>query len=131
MRFVVLAVIAIAVVAVGLIAWFLLGSGSNDCTEAYCEAATAEIVIPQDFEAHSKLFERNPEAGPLPAGFDLQISIPLEIPTTDSRGLSFYGYNTESQIWEPVASAKLDETGTRATGLFVDPPQYLAVFPAA
>ncbi len=127
-RFVLLAVIAIAVLAIGLLAWFLLGRGSGDCTEAYCETTTAEIVTPQDFEAHSKLFERNPEADPLPAGFDLQITIPLEVPTTDSRGLSFYGYNTESQIWEPVASANLDETGTRATGLFADPPQYLAVF---
>ena len=43
-RFVLLAVIALAVLAIGLLAWFLLGRGSGDCTEAYCETTTAEIV---------------------------------------------------------------------------------------
>ena len=124
----VLAVIAIGVLVIGGLAWFFLGRGPAECTEAYCENTTSEIDIPPDFEPHSKLFERNPNAAPLPGGFDLKITIPLEVPTTDDRGLSFYGYNSESQIWEPAASVTLDETGERATGIFADPPPYLAVF---
>ncbi len=128
MRYIVLAVIAITVLAIGILAWFFFGRGSPDCTEAYCESILATIDIPADFEQHSRLFERNPDAEPLPDGSDLQVTVPLEAPTTDSRGLSIYGYSTESQLWEPVASVTLDETGEHATGLFSDPPQYLAVF---
>ncbi len=127
-RFLVLALIAVAVLVGGGLIWFFLGRGSADCTEAYCETSVATIDIPADFELHSKLFERNPDADPLPDGFDLQITIPLEVPTTDDRGLSFYGYNEDSQIWEPVASALLDEPGTSATGIFADPPRFLGVF---
>ena len=127
-RFVVLALIAVAVLVIGLVTWFFLGRGPGDCTDAYCETTESAFDVPPDFELYSKLFERNPDADPLPDGFDLQITIPLEIPTTDGRGLSFYGYDTENQIWEPVASAALDEAGERATGIFADPPRYLAVF---
>ena len=75
---VVLAVIAIGVLVIGGLAWFFLGRGPAECTEAYCENTTSEIDIPPDFEPHSKLFERNPDAAPLPGGFDLKITIPLE-----------------------------------------------------
>ena len=128
LRFVVLAVIAIAVIAVGVLIWFFFGRSPGECTDAYCEATASDIDIPADFDLHSRIFERNPNAEPLPGGFDLQITIPLEVPTTDGRGQSFYGYNAESQIWEPVASAALDEAGERATGIFADPPRFLAVF---
>ncbi len=128
MRFLVLAAIGVAVLAVGLLAWFFLGRGSGGCDRDYCETALTTIEIPPDFERHSRLFERNPEAGPLPDGFELQVQLPLEAPVADSRGLGFYGYNAETRLWEPVASVELDETGARATGRLADPPQYLAVF---
>ena len=127
-RILVLAVIAIAVLVVGGLVWFFFGRGPAECTDAYCQTTAAGIDIPPDFELHSKLLARNPDAEPLPDGFDLRITIPLEVPTTDDRGLSFYGYSSENQIWEPVASVLLDETGERATGEFADPPPYLAVF---
>ncbi|MXW24854.1 MAG: hypothetical protein F4Z77_00915 [Dehalococcoidia bacterium] len=128
MRFIVLALIGIAVLTIGILAWFFLGRGSSECSSDYCETSLATIEIPADFEQHSKLFERNPNADPVPDGFDLEVAIPLEVPTTDDRGLSIYGYSTESQIWEPIASIVLNETGELATGRFADPPEYLAVF---
>lgn len=127
-RAIALVVIALAVLAVGLVAWFVFGRGSGGCTDAYCETADLQLEIPPDFVLHSRILERNPEADPLPGGFDLGINIPLEIPTTDDRGLSFYGYDPEELRWEPVASVLLEEDGTRASGVFADPPQYLAVF---
>lgn len=128
MRFIVLALIGIAVLTIGILAWFFFGRGSSECSSDYCETSLATIEIPADFEQHSKLFERNPNADPVPDGFDLEVAIPLEVPTTDDRGLSIYGLSTESQIWEPIASIVLDETGELATGRFADPPEYLAVF---
>ncbi|MXY87443.1 MAG: hypothetical protein F4Y92_01085, partial [Dehalococcoidia bacterium] len=128
MRFIVLALIGIAVLTIGILAWFFFGRGSSECSSDYCETSLATIEIPADFEQHSKLFERNPNADPVPDGFDLEVAIPLEVPTTDDRGLSIYGYSTESQIWEPIASIVLNETGELATGRFADPPEYLAVF---
>jgi spore germination protein YaaH len=127
-RLIVLALIAVAVLAIGGLAWFFFGRGSPDCTQEYCESSIATLDIPADFEQHSKLFERNPDAEPPPDGFDLQVSIPLELPTTDDRGLSIYGYSPGDPTWVPIASVVLDETGDSATGRFADPPQYLAVF---
>ncbi|MBH77044.1 MAG: hypothetical protein CL897_02275 [Dehalococcoidia bacterium] len=124
----VLAAIAITVITIGVLIWFFLGRGSGSCKEAYCEASRSTLEIPAYFDQHSKLFQRNPDAEPIPDGFNLEIRIPLEVATTDDRGLSFYGYNSENNIWEPVANVLLDELGERATGLFTDPPQYLAVF---
>ena len=128
LRVLVLAAIGLAVLAVGLLAWFFLGRGSDGCSSEYCETALAAIDIPPDFERHSRIFERNPEAAPLPDGFDLQVQIPLEAPVADGRGLSFYSYDAETRLWAPVASVALDETGALATGVFTDPPRYLAVF---
>ena len=128
MRFVALAVIAIAVIVVGVLIWFFFGRSPGECTDSYCEVTGTDIEIPPDFELYSRLFERNPNADPLPDGFDLQITIPLAIPTMDDRGLSFYGYNPDIELWEPVAGAALDEAGERATGIFADPPRFLAVF---
>ena len=127
-RAIALVAIAVAVLVVGLLAWFFFGRGSGGCTEAYCEVADLQFEIPPDFVLHSRLLERNPDEEPLPDGWDLQINIPLEVPTTDERGLSFYGYDTDERRWEPVASVLLEEEGTRATGVFADPPRYLAVF---
>ncbi len=127
-RAIVLVAIAVAVLVVGLLAWVFFGRGSGDCTDAYCEVVDLEFDIPPEFELHSKVLERNPDDEPLPDGYDKQINIPLEVPTTDDRGLSFYGYDIEERRWEPVASVLLEEEGTRATGLFADPPRYLAVF---
>ena len=112
LRFVVLVAIAIAVLAIGGVAWFFLGRGSGACTKDYCETTLA-IEIPPDFEQHSKIYERNPDADPVADGFNLEVTMDLEVPTTDDRGLNFYGYNTEEQIWEPVASAALDELASR------------------
>lgn len=126
-RVIALAVIAAAVLAVGLLAWFFFGRGPGECTDDYCLSTDAGIAIPPDFELHSKVFERNANADPLPDGYDLQITIPLELPAEDNRSLSFYGYDPETQAWAPVASAALDETGVRATGLLAEPPPYLAV----
>lgn len=128
MRLIALVAIAAAVLVVGGLLWFFIGRGPAACVKAYCETAASQIAIPPDFEMHSKLFERNPDADPLPDGFDLEVTVPLEAPTTDDRGLSFYGYDIEREIWEPVSIAALDEAGRRATGVFAEPPPYLAVF---
>ncbi len=127
LRLALLGVIALAVVVGIVLSWFLLNRGSGGCSDAYCVSASAEIPIPSDFEAYSRVFERNPTAPAVEEGSSLQITMPLELPTTDAVGLSFYGYDSDRQTWDLAASLTLDETGQRATGLFANPPQYLAV----
>ena len=127
-RLIVLALIAVAVLAIGGLTWFFFGRGAPGCSADYCETSNATLDIPSDFDQHSKIFERNPDAEPPPDGFDLKVPIPLEVPTTDVRGLSIYGYSPGDLAWVPIASVVLDESGKTATGRFAVPPQYLAVF---
>ena len=125
-RFVVLAVIAIAIVLIAFVGYSALLGGGSSCEETYCESSP-DLVIPAGFAPLSSIYERNVSADALPEGFDLQITIPLSEVTTDSRNLSFHGFDAATGLWQPIAAAVLDETGAQATGLFADPPRYLAV----
>ena len=119
--------IAVAVAALVSIAVLLFAGGSDGCGEAYCEAAAGEVAVPDGFEALSGVFARNPDADPVPDGFELRITIPLDAPAPGVRGLRFFQHEGAGGGWEPAASAVLDEAGARASGVFADPPPYLAV----
>ena len=125
-RFILLAIIAIAVVLIAIAGYSAVFGGGESCNETYCESSSG-IPIPAGFTSFSEVYERNLSADPLPEGFDLQITIPLTAATADNRNLSFHGYDATTGLWQPLASAVLDETGAQATGLFADPPRYLAV----
>lgn len=122
-----LAFIAVAAAAVIAIVALILSGGSDGCAEAYCETAAGEVAVPDGFEALSLVFERNANADPLPDGFELRITIPLDAPAPGARGLRFFRHAGAGGAWEPASSATLDEAGERASGVFADPPRYLAV----
>ena len=122
-----LALVAVAAAAVIAIVALLLSGGSDGCADAYCETAAGEVAVPDGFEALSLVFERNPNADPLPDGFELRITIPLDAPAPGTRGLRFFRHAGAGGAWEPASGATLDEAGERASGVFADPPRYLAV----
>ena len=122
-----LAFVAVAAAAVIAIVALLLSGGSDGCAEAYCEATAGEVAVPDGFESLSRVFERNANADPLPDGFELRITIPLDAPAPGVRGLRFFRHTGAGGAWEPASSAQLDDAGERASGVFADPPRYLAV----
>ncbi len=122
-----LAFIAVAAAALIAIVVLLFAGGSGGCDEAYCETVAGAVAVPDGFEALSAVFERNPDADPLPDGFELRITIPLAAPAPDARGLRFFRHEGAGGGWEAAAGAALDEAGARASGVFADPPPYLAV----
>ena len=124
-RFAVLGAIAVAVVLAGYLLISAIGGGSS-CDDVYCETGET-IALPSGLERLSAVYELNPEAEPPPEGFDLEITLPLAEFPAAGASVSFYRYEPAGDVWESIAPAALDAEGTQATGVFADPPRYLAV----
>lgn len=122
-QLIVLGVIVLAVIGLGYFLFQMAFGGGEDCKSEYC-ASGQEIPAPAGYELVTKVYQYNDKLT-VPAGTDINISVPLSKATTDARNLSFYRYDTDMKSWEPITAALLDGSQVRAT--LHDTPNLLAV----
>lgn len=116
--------------AVAVFIFFVIGRmcGGDDCIDEYC-ATSRDLASPEGYTRVSKIYELNEETTlpGVPAGNDVQVSLPLTEKTDDGRNLAFYRYVEETDSWEPAGAATLDARGDLVTGVLKDKPRVVAV----
>jgi hypothetical protein len=122
------AVLGAIVLAVLVVAWFLIGRscGGKTCMDYYCPSDRS-IEAPEGYEFVSRIFSYNDDKGTVAAGTNLAIAVELTKGVSQGQALSFYRYVDETKNWEPISPAILDAQGKVVSATFASTPPTMAV----